>query len=130
MNTNESIMSELLAHVEQGKHRQFQFLRSWQEYHNAKLVRRAHKLLVISLSKSLKKQFKNYCKDITSGNTNVLKLIAYSTTDRILKFYEEDLNIINDMITEYECYLANGILLDFLFNSHRPDDKLWDHRRL
>ena len=128
MTTNEDLMSDLINNVEQGKHRPFQLLKNYKEYSRAKAIRRTYVLLVASLKQSANKQFNAYCKAVKSGNTEVLKLLAYCTTLKVLSFYEEELNIISDMIDEYECYLADGNWLDFVFGSQRQFNKLYDHR--
>lgn len=128
MNTNEDLMSELIYNAESGKHRQFQYLKNVGEYYRARQIKRAHVILVSSLRQSLTKQFNKYCKAIVAEETDVIKLLAYCTTKKVFCFYEEELNTINDMILEYECYLANGNLLDFILGTQRPFDKLWDHR--
>ena len=130
MITNEDLRSELIYTAEQGKHRQFQFLRSWLEYSNAKRIYRVEKLLVGSMRQSANKLFKKYCRDITTGTTEIIRLLGYCTMLNVVKFYEEELKTLNDMIVEYECYLVNGNLFDFILGSQRPEDKLWDHRRL
>ena len=128
MKTNEDLMSELIYNAKSGNHRQFQFLRSWKEYSRAKQIRRTHKLLVASIGQSATKLFKKYCKQVSEGNADVIKLIAYCTTVDVLRFYEVELKTIEDMIVEYECYLVNGNWLDFILGTQRPVDKLWDHR--
>ena len=128
MNTNEDLMSELIYNAESGNHRQFQYLRNVREYTRTRQIKRALTILVASLKQSLNKQFKKYCKAIAAGETDVIKLLAYCTTKKVLSFYEEELNTITDMIIEYECYLANGNLLDFILCLQRPEDKLWNHR--
>ena len=130
MTTNEDIMSELVYNAESGKHRQFQYLSNYIEYRRARQLRRTHELLVASLKQSLTKQLKRYCKAVKACESDVTHLLAYKTTENILAFYEEELNIINSMIIEYECYLVNGNLLDFVFGYQRTADKLWDHRSL
>lgn len=132
MQTDKELENDLLLFLirttESGKHRQFQLLENWQEYTRAKQVKRTEAIVVASLQESAKKLFKKYCKAIKSGETDVIKLLAYCTTKEVLSFYEEELNIISDMINEYECYLFNGNLLDFVLGTQRPIDKLWDHR--
>ena len=91
-------------------------------------MRRAHMLLVASIKKSADKLFTKYCKSVTSGEADVLKLLAYGTIRNVLSFYEEELRIISDMVEEYEFYLASGNWWDILFGMPRPYDKLWDHR--
>ena len=130
MKTDKELMSELIYNAERGQHRQFQYLRNYKEYFRSRQIRRALTILVSSLKQSLRRQFKNYCKAVTSGKADVIKLLAYSTSKVVLAFYEEELKIINDMIIEYECYLANGNLFDFILGTYRPAEKLWDHRSL
>ena len=128
MKTNEDLVSELIYNAEQGKHLQFQFLRNWREYRRTKAIRRTYALLVSSIRQSTDKQVSNYCKAIKAGNTDVLKLLAFATTVKILKFYEEELCILEDMLDEYEYYLFYGNWVDFIFGMDRPADKLYDHR--
>lgn len=128
MQTNEDLMSELIYNAESGKHRQFQLLCSWQEYSRAKKVQRGHLLLVSSIKKSAAKLFKRYCADVATGNADVVKLLAYCSTIKVLRFYEEELTTITDMVDEYETYLICGNWLDFILGSPRPVEKLFDHR--
>ena len=128
MKTNEDLASELLQKAESGKHRRFQLIRNWQEYSYTRKLRQTHLLLVSSIRKSADSLFKQHCKNIITGQSDVTKLVAYCATINVLRFYEEELNTIEEMIIEYECYLAAGNWLDFIFCSQRPFDKLWDHR--
>ena len=130
MQTDKELTLELICNAESGNHRQFQYISSWQEYSRTKKIRRGHMLLVASIRKSADKLFKSHCKSIIENNSDACKLIAYCTTLKILKFYEEELQTLTDMIIEYECYLANGNWADFLFGDTRPADKLYDHRSL
>lgn len=130
MKTDKDLMSELVYNAESGNHRQFQYLRNYREYYRAKQVKRALAILVSSIKQSLKRQLKSYCKAVTAGEADVIKLLAYRASIKVLKFYEEELKTVNGMIIEYECYLVNGNLFDFILGSQRPEDKLWDHRVL
>ena len=130
MLSDKDLMSELIYNAESNNHRQFQYLRNYKEYRRAKQVRRTHVLLVSSIKQSLAKQFTRYCKAVAAGESDVISLLAYCTTDNVLSFYEEELETLSSMIIEYECYLANGNLFDFILGLNRPDDKLWDHRSL
>lgn len=130
MKTHEDLLSDLFHNAEQGNHRQFQYLRSWQEYSRARVLRRAEQLLVSSIKKNANKIFKQYVASVAAGESNAIKLFAYNKLTNVLLFYEEELKIISDMIIEYECYLANGNWTDFILCAQRPTDKLWDHRSL
>lgn len=130
MQTDKELFSELVRNAELGKHRQFQYLRNYHEYFRAIYLKRALRTLITSLKRSTAKQFKTYCRSIIVSEAKVIKLITYCTTVNVLRFYEEELRIVKDMILEYECYLVNGNLFDFVLGLQRPTDKLWDHRSL
>ena len=127
METDKNFLTELITNTERGQHRPFQLLTNYREYSKARKVRRTHRLLVSSIKQSLDKQLKKYCKAIAAGETEVIKLFAYCTINKVLEFYEEELRIINDMVDEYECYLECN-LLDFILGLPRPANKLYDHR--
>lgn len=126
--TSEDLISDLIYKAEASKSRQFRLLYSWQDYCEARKTRRAEILLVSSIRKSSNRLFNKYCKSVITGDADVLNLIAYRTTLKILRFYENEIRIISEMINEYECYLADGNLTDFIFATSRPSNKLWDHR--
>ena len=130
MKTNEDLASELMQKAESGKHRQFRFIRNWQEYSRTRKLRQTHLLLVASIRKSADSLFRQHCKSVIIGQSDVIKLVAYCTTIKVLRFYEEELKTIEDMLIEYECYLAAGNWPDFIFGTQRSFDKLWDHRSL
>ena len=130
MKTNEDFMSDLIDKATTEKHRQFLFLRTWQEYREAKKIQRAHKLLVSSLKQSLDKLFKKYCKSVDTGETEIIKLLAYNTIKRVLAFYEEELRILTEMIYEYEAYLLtdDNFARAWLLGIPRSIDELRDYR--
>lgn len=128
MQTNEEFLSDLINTAETGKHEQFRLLKSWQEYCYMRRTRRGQQLLITSIEKSIAKLFNAYCKAASAGESKVYKLLAYCALKNVLLFYKEELRITRDMLEEYECYLAYGNWLDFVFGFQRPLDKLWDHR--
>ena len=127
--TEQNLVSELASFTDAGEHTKFQLLQNWQEYKFTRKVRYSLQVLVNSLQLSIDRQLKAYCKTVTTGNADVYSLLAFNYTRKILVFYLEELVIIEDMLYEYETYLASGNWLDFVFNLPRPADKLWDHRR-
>jgi hypothetical protein len=126
--TEQNILSELLSFTEAGEHTKFQLLQSWREYLFTRKVRYSLKILTNSLQASADKLFKSYCSGVAAGASDVHELLAYSQVIKIYRFYLEELKIIDDMLNEYESYLIAGNWLDFIFNTQRPVDKLWDHR--
>lgn len=124
----QNILSELAAFADAGEHTKFQLLRTWQDYLFTKKVQRSIKALTISLRVIADKQLKNYCKSVTLRTSHVYKLLAYQYLIKILNFYLEELRINEEMLYEYELYLADGNWTDFIFNVQRTSDKLWDYR--
>jgi hypothetical protein len=110
-------------------HTTFEFIRSWREYTTLRISRRFTKTIIKSLRSAINKLFKDYCKEVSSGGAQFNKLLAYSTLQDALRFYEEELSIITGMLDEYVAYLSSGHLINsFLFLKQRPEDQLWDHR--
>jgi uncharacterized protein YgbK (DUF1537 family) len=126
----QNILSELASFTEAGEHTKFELLQNWQEYKLTRKTRFAIKVLTGSLRQLTNKQFKTYCKSVTSGVSDVYQLLAYSSLVKILNFYSDELKVVEEMIYEYEAYLMEGNLIDSFFGEQRPVDKLWDHRGL
>ena len=125
---NETFLSELVNTMRQGQHQKFQFLTSWYEYVGARKYRKSYKLLLASIRQGANKLLKKYCRSITVGETSVSNMFAYRIMLDLLEFYSIELRILEDMIEEYEAYLANGNWLDFVLGTQRSWDKLYDHR--
>ena len=130
MKTNEDLASELIRNAKSGKHRPFQYLQNYKEYFRARKICHVERLLVSSVKQSANRLFKNYCKGVSAGKSDINILLAYNALTDVLSFYKEELKTISDMVIEYECYLVNGNLMDFILGSQRPFDKQWDHRSL
>ena len=126
--TEQKLLSELSEYADSGERTKFKLLRNWQEYKYFKKVKYSTEVLIKFLYKIADNQLKSYCKDIVSGSTDVYKLLAYNHVMKIYRCYTEELNTIQDMLDEYEAYLASGNWPDFVWGTDRPFDELWDHR--
>ena len=129
MNTQKELLNILLDHADKGEHLKFRFIKTWQEYWTVYSNMRAVRFLVKNLVKSYKNTFKKYCKAIPTGETQFIKLIACNTLRSAIAFYEEEHNILFDMLEEFETYAARGKFLDPLIFGQRLDQDLWDHRK-
>ena len=127
--SEQTILSELAAFTDAGQHTKFELLQNRQEYLKQRKVVYSLQLLVDSLYDMASNQLKSYCKDVVNYNSDVYKLLAYQYIVKIHNFYLDELKISQDMVDEYECYLYAGNWLDFIFNTQRSRNKLWDHRR-
>jgi hypothetical protein len=90
---------------------------------------RSVEAVVKNLTKSYTNTFKKYCKAVPTGEAQFIKLIACSTLRSAITFYEEEYNILFDMLEEFETYAARGKFLDPLLFGQRLEQDLWDHRK-
>lgn len=128
--TAQNILLELAHYTEAGEHTKFQLLRNWQEYRFTCRAKMTLKILTKTLRATANKTFKGYCKAVAAGNADLNKLLAYKYTVKILNFYVKELEIITNMVYEYEAYLMEGHLLDSFFGEQRSIELMWDHRGL
>ena len=56
---------------------------------------------------SANKLFKEYCKGVIAGISDVTKILAYEQMLDIIAFYEEELETIQSMVDDYDEYLNN-----------------------
>ncbi len=126
--TDQDILSKLAAFTDAGEHTKFKLVQNYQEYKYYRKVKRSTCVVVKFLERSAKVQFKDYCKSIEKGTSDIYRLLAYKYLTRIYDCYLEELRIYQDMLDEYECYLLSGNWSDFVFGFQRTDDKQWDHR--
>lgn len=128
MQDNEELILALLHRAETEEHSKFQFIKCRQEYLNARKVKYAYEHLTSSIAISAEKLFKKYCNAVVSRNADVTILLAYCKTRELQQYYEEELSVVADMISEYEYYLRAGNWSDFIFNKRRPFSKFIDYR--
>jgi succinylglutamate desuccinylase len=121
MNNNEAqyVLEEILAQAEAGQSTEFRFIISLADFKSCFMMYKANKLIIKMLKQASKRLFKTYCKDVTSGISDVTKLLAYSQLDDVIDYYKKEVKTIEDMIYEYEDYLAHGNLFYALLGGER-----------
>ncbi len=121
MNNNEAqqILEEILDYAANGEPIEFRLIGSWADYKSRFISYKATKLVIKMLKQSSKRLFKTYCKDVTSGISDVTKLLAYNQLDDVILFYEKDLKTLDDMLNEYDEYLWSGNLFYALMGGER-----------
>lgn len=121
-------VEKLIAFAEAGEHKPFQFIRTWPEYLLTLRAKRALKRFIKRLQVRATSMIKKYCKDIITEAAQSNTLLAYNSLCRIISFYQEEYQIMVNMVTEYEAYIFAGNLLSVVFGSKRTEEELWDHR--
>lgn len=121
MNNDEAqyVLEEILAQAEAGQSTEFRFIISWSDFKSCFMIYKANKLIIRMLTRASKRLFKTYCKDVTSGISDITKLLAYSQLDDVIDYYKKEVKTIEDMIYEYEDYLAHGNLFYALLGGER-----------
>lgn len=81
---------------------------------------KATKLIINALKQAAKNLFKEYCRDVIAGISDVTKLLAYWQLLDIIAFYESDFKTIQSMVDDYDEYLGNfGNFIGALFGEER-----------
>ena len=111
----------LLAIIEQAQAEpsKFRFIVSMADYRYCLNLYRSTKLVIKVLNTAAKSLFKEYCRTVTSGISDVTQLVAYTELLDIVAFYENELQTIYNMLDEYEEYLWAGNLLYALMGGER-----------
>jgi hypothetical protein len=129
MKSTSELLAEIISRAESGEHSKFNYITSWRVYKTKTLSRKATQLLIHSLDRSANTLFKRYCKAVKGGNGNVMDLLVRNALLRTKKFYEKELAILEDMISEYNAFLIDGNLISQLLLSEiRPISECWDRR--
>lgn len=133
---DQKLLAELVKRAETGEHIKFDYIKSWSEYKSRKLSVKATEMLIKSLSRSADNLLKRYCKNVELGQADVTTLFVRDVLLRTREFYEKELEILFDMLDEYDAYLKGGlsifdnILEQFVFLDTRPSVSCYDYRKL
>ena len=125
------IFSELVKKALEGKHSDFEFIRT---YETCK-VARYYKISVKKVSKVFKtlykKLMKTYAKDIMADEQKLEMLMSMKQFEICYDYYKKEYEIAKDMLSEYRAYLTSGHIFDQLVcNAIRSDDDCVDYRKL
>lgn len=125
------MLADIVRKAESGEHTKFEYIRSWKEYKQRKMNCTALDMLIDSLEHSTRSLLKRYCKAVIKGNADVTTLLVREKLLTTKAFYERELDMITDMIYEYEAYLMDcNFLSQFLFYEIRPISECWDRRNM
>ena len=129
-NTEEQqMLAEIVKRAEAGEHTKFEYIKSWKEYKQRKMNSNALDMLIDSLEHSAQLLLKRYCRAVEKGQADIITLLVREKLLTTKTFYECELAMVADMISEYEAYLwDNNFLSQFLFYEIRPISECWDRR--
>ena len=101
------IIQDIINKATEGRALIFRRILYWSEFNYYRRWAVSTKLIIKTLKQSANNLFKEYCKDVIAGISDVAKLLAYSQLLAIIAFYENDLNTVQSMLDDYDEYLGN-----------------------
>ena len=101
------LIYEILNKALEGDALPFNLITCWNEFLYYLRWSRSTKIVIKTLKTSANKLFKEYCKDVIAGISDITKLLAYKQLLDVTAFYENDLATVHKMLDEYDDYLAD-----------------------
>ena len=108
------IVEQLIQQAQEDQHTQPHTLVTWQEFMFYRKQVKAYKVVINILQKSADNLFKSYCYDVIKGETEFSKVLAYVQLLDIVDYYQQEHDIVNEMVKEYDKYLEEGNLTNFI----------------
>jgi hypothetical protein len=131
MKDDKELLAEIIKRAEAGEHIKFEYIKSWREYKSRILNYKATELLIKGLERSTKSLLRRYCKAVELGQGDVTTLLVRKALLDTKSFYDKELAMIDDMISEYDAFLHDGNFIgQFLFYEIRPISECWDRRNM
>lgn len=125
----EQAILDMIEYVLAGNHSDFRLITFWSEYWKMRKRRKDLCKLIKCLKTSMRRLFKTYCKKIIKGTANINDLAAYAMLDKFLLFELKELEIVEDMLDEYETYLSKSSFIVALLGFERPYSEQYDFRK-
>ena len=101
------IIQDIINRAQEGRAFPFRAIRYWGEFRYFQRYARSTRIIIHVLRTSANKLFKEYCKGVIAGISDVTKILAYEQMLDIIAFYEEELETIQSMVDDYDEYLNN-----------------------
>lgn len=124
----QQLIISVLDFARETKPSEFRLLRTWKDYLLYRRKRTAYRLLVQGLTRASNQLFKKYYKGVSLGEGNVNQLLAYQQLQQALRFYEHELEVFTNIISEFNAYLMKGNLLSSFMGEIRPISDVHDFR--
>jgi hypothetical protein len=86
---------------------QFQHILYWSDFRYYRKYAIANKLIIKTLKRAANNLFKEYCRDVIAGISDITKLVAYQQLLDITDFYIDELKTLQAMLDDYDEYLGD-----------------------
>lgn len=121
--TAQQILLAIIQQAQEGRSIVPQRIMSWREFRHYGRLLRGTKVVIKVLKTAGNNLFKSYCDHVTSGVSDVNRLIAHTELQDVVAFYERDIKILKEMLDEYDKYLGQG---HFWYSFLGGERDLWD----
>ena len=101
------LIQDIINRAQEGRAFPYRAIQYWEEFRYFQRYTISTKLIIRILQVSANKLFKDYCKGVIAGISDITKLLAYEQMLDIVDFYEEELKTIKAMVDDYDEYLGN-----------------------
>ena len=101
------IIQELINKAVENQAQPFRTILYWSEFKYYRWQARSTKVVIKILRHSAKNIFKEYCKDVIAGISDMTKLMAYLQLLDIADFYVNESDTLKAMLDDYDQYLGN-----------------------
>jgi hypothetical protein len=115
------VIQAIIDKAQEGKAQPFRTILYWSEFKYYRGLKKATKLVIKTLRISSKRLLKSYYEDVIAGISDFNKLLAHLQLLDIIDFYQQDLETIQTMLTEYDDYLGEGNFWYSFFGGRRED---------
>ena len=105
---SQQLVEELLARVQERKFTQFHLLNNWEEFQIYRQSITSTKIVIKVLRTAAINLFKQYCRTVITGISDVNQLLAYTQLREAVTFYETELTTFTNAVDEYTNYLCSG----------------------
>ena len=125
------IFSELVKKALEGKHSDFEFIRTYETCKVARYYKIGVKRVYKTFKTLYKKLMKTYAKDIMADEQKLEMLMSMKQFEICYDYYKKEYELAKDMLSEYRAYLTSGHIFDqLIMNGVRLDDDCVDYRKL
>lgn len=123
------LLNALILRAEEGKHSDFEYIRSLSEYWVVIKMQRALQKVKTSFKDAYNKAINLYSQQVKETKTDMNLLLSIVKFEFVYNFYAEEYNILEDMKDEYRSFLSDSNWLKSILGHYREDFECWDYRK-
>ena len=105
------LIQDIIKRAQEGRSFPFRTIRYWGEFKYFQRYARSTKIIIRILRTSANNLFKDYCRGVIAGISDITKLLAYQQMLEIINFYEEEHKTIKAMLDDYEAEHESNLLM-------------------